>query len=217
MDYDKIKLENISLEISGNCILKEISINIKNNKIYVFMGKSGSGKTSLLNIINFLYKPTEGDIYYGNSLIRADDEKNIDILRNQEIAYFQQELAFIENITIWENLNCFAKIKDIELDPTIVKNYAKRLNIENVLDNNVSILSGGERQRAAFLKLLILPANVILIDEPTNNLDKENILIILDAIKLMKDNGKTIIIVSHSEEVLKIADIYYKMEDINGK
>jgi len=215
MDYAKVKLENISLEISGKQILKNINITLRNNSIHVFIGKSGSGKTSLLNIMNFLYTPTSGEVYYNNKIIDFENEEEISRLRNQEVAYFQQELTFIENMTIRQNLNCFAEIKNVILDLKLVDMYSEKLNITDILDENISILSGGERQRASFLKLLILPANVILIDEPTNNLDKENIFAILEGIKEMKKNGKTIVIVSHSDKVLEIADSYYRMEDIN--
>ncbi|MCL1990979.1 MAG: ATP-binding cassette domain-containing protein [Defluviitaleaceae bacterium] len=215
MDYVKIRLENISLEISGKKILRNINLTLKENNVYVFIGKSGSGKTSLLNIMNFLYTPTSGNVYYENKIINFEDEEVISQLRNQEIAYFQQELTFIENMTIRENLNCFAKIKNVTLDLKLVDIYSKKLNIINLLDENISILSGGERQRASFLKLLVLPANVVLIDEPTNNLDKENIFSILEGIKVMKENGKTVIIVSHSDVILQVADSYFRMEDIN--
>lgn len=216
MEFDKLILKNISLDINKKSILKNININIKHNKIHSFYGKSGSGKTSLLNIMNFLYIPTNGSIYYDGKQVVSTNEETIDLLRNKEISYFQQELSFIEDITLWDNFTCFAEIKGIQLDEEKIYALADKLDIKALLYENVSVLSGGERQRAAFLKLLFLPSSLILIDEPTNNLDKENIIIILDAITLLKEEGKTIVVVSHSEEIEKISDFHYRMEDINA-
>jgi len=215
MVYDKIKLENISLKISGKMILKNINLSLQPQKIHVFFGKSGSGKTSILNIINFLYAPTTGNVYYDGNRMDINDEDQINNLRNQELAYSQQELSFIENLTIMENLKIFAQVKNISLNENDVENYAKKLNIFNLLSENISVLSGGERQRASFLKLLVLPSQVVLIDEPTNNLDKENIDFIIQGIKLMKLKKKTILIATHSEHIFNIADFVHQMEDIN--
>lgn len=217
MDCVKMELSNICLKLANKNILQNVNLKIEKNKIYSFIGKSGSGKTSLLNIMNFLYKPTSGTIAYNNENIDCDDNEKIEKLRNQEIAYFQQELSFIEDISIWQNFMCFASIKGIELNESDIKKLADKLGIEKLLQENVSVLSGGERQRAAFLKLLFLPSQLVLIDEPTNNLDKENIDIILDSIRLLKEKGKTIIIVSHSEVITSISDHTYHMENLNEK
>jgi len=215
MGYDKIKLENISLQISQKQILRNINLSLETGKIHVFFGKSGSGKTSILNILNFLYTPSTGRVYYNDIIVNIDDENQINALRCSELAYFQQEMAFIENLTSIENLEIFAKIKKVSLDVETIENYAKKLNIFNLLQENISVLSGGERQRAAFLKLLALPSQVVLIDEPTNNLDKENVDFIIQGIQVMKAQRKTIIIASHSEAILNIADFVHLMEDIN--
>ena len=167
--------------------------------------------------MNFLYKPTSGEIEYHGEPIDNEDENKISDLRNKDIAYFQQELSFVEGISIWENFKIFASIKGVHLDRDKIVSLSKKLGISSLLNENVSVLSGGERQRAAFLKLLFLPSNIVLIDEPTNNLDKENIAIILEAIRMLKDEGKTIIIVSHAEDVISIADECFRMEELNEK
>jgi putative ABC transport system ATP-binding protein len=217
MDYVKIQLKNINLSLGEKKILQGINLNLEAKKIHVFWGKSGSGKTSLLNILNFLYTPNTGHILFDNQIVKFDNENLINRLRNQELAYFQQEMTFIEDLTVRENLLIFSQIKNVNLEEEILLSYAKKLNISQLLDENISVLSGGERQRAAFLKILVLPSQTILIDEPTNNLDKENISFILQAILMLKDQKKTIIIASHSEDVVNIADFVHRMEDINGK
>lgn len=217
MDYVKIQLKNINLSLGEKNILQGINLNLEAKKIHVFWGKSGSGKTSLLNILNFLYTANTGQILFDNQIVESDNENLINRLRNQELAYFQQEMTFIEDLTVRENLLIFSQIKNVNLEEEILLRYAKKLNISYLLDENISVLSGGERQRAAFLKILVLPSETILIDEPTNNLDKENISFILQAILMLKDQKKTIIIASHSEDVVNIADFVHRMEDINGK
>ncbi|MFV0254614.1 MAG: ATP-binding cassette domain-containing protein [Erysipelotrichaceae bacterium] len=215
--FVKLELKNISLNIANKNIINNVNIKFENNLIYSLVGKSGTGKTSLLNIINFLYTPSSGKIIFDGKEVCITDETEIARLRCTEITYFQQDLSFIEGLTVLENLECFSKIKNVVFEKKDILRLAKKLDILDILDQNVSVLSGGERQRAAFLKLLFLPSSLILIDEPTNNLDRENMNIILDSIKLLKDMRKTIIVVSHSEEVEKIADVCFKMENINEK
>lgn len=215
MSYDKIILNDICLNISNKKILNKVSIHIAREKINVIYGKSGSGKTSLLNIINFLYHPNSGEMIYDDKTVNFNDNDFIDTLRKKEIAYFHQELALIENISLYENINIFANIKNQQIDSNQLSNYCKFLNIEPLIHTDISVMSGGERQRAAFIKLLLLNYSLVLIDEPTNNLDDENVAYIVNAIQMLKEKKTTIIIVSHSKEILKIADVACNMEEIN--
>ncbi|NLJ30481.1 MAG: ATP-binding cassette domain-containing protein [Clostridiales bacterium] len=216
MDCDKLSLQNICLSIGGKSILRGINITIPENKITLIYGKSGSGKTSLLNIMNFLYRPDSGEMRYNNQAVNFDNNEFIDRLRNEEIGYFHQELAFIENITLLENLKIFADIKNQKIDDRQLDFCLKLLDIEPLLNADISVMSGGERQRAAFVKLMLFPYALILMDEPTNNLDDDNIRYMMEAVKLLRQKPTTIVIVSHSKKIMETADTVYNMEEINA-
>lgn len=216
MPYGKVSLKDVCLSLGDHDILKNININIEAEKISVILGKSGSGKTTLLNILNFLYTPDSGEVFYDGKKIDFSDSALIDRLRKNEISYFHQEMAFIENMSLRENLNIFSNIKGQKIDEQKLEEYLKLLGISQFLNTDISIMSGGERQRAAFLKLMLFDSSLILIDEPTNNLDDDNINYIMKAIKMLKDEHKTVLIVTHSKKILEIADIVFNMEDING-
>jgi putative ABC transport system ATP-binding protein len=216
MNCDKVRLEGIHLSINGNSILADVSLSIKRNEVTLISGESGSGKTSLLNVMNFLYRPDRGDIYYDGEKIDANDGGRIDGLRNMEIAYSHQELALIENITLLQNLELFADIKGAELREDALSYAGGLLNISHLFDKDISVMSGGERQRAAFSKLLLFSYPLILIDEPTNNLDANNINYIIQGIMdIKRQNASTIVIVSHSKDLVGVADTVYDMGDLN--
>jgi putative ABC transport system ATP-binding protein len=218
LDYDKgniIELNNIFFEIAGRRILNNINLGIKKNNITLIYGKSGSGKSTLLNIMNMLYKVKKGTYKFDDFEVDFDDENKTSDIR-KKIGFFHQELALMENLTIQENLEIFSKIIDKPIDGNMLNEYLELLDIKKIYKVNVSKLSGGERQRAAFLKLLILPYEVIFIDEPTNNLDTENIKVIENGIKKLKEQGKTVVVVSHYIPLQKVADIVIDLEKING-
>ena len=218
LDYDKrniIELNNIFFEIAGRSILSNVNLGIKENNITLIYGKSGSGKSTLLNIMNMLYKVKKGTYKFDDFEVDFDDENKISDIRKR-IGFFHQELALMENLTIEENMEIFSKIIDKPIDKNMLNEYLELLDIKKIYKVNVSTLSGGERQRAAFLKLLILPYEVIFIDEPTNNLDTENIKVIGNGIKKLKEQGKTVVVVSHYIPLQKIADIVIDLEKING-
>ena len=216
MDYVEIKLRGICLSLGGKTVLNNISITTKPAAITAIYGKSGSGKTSLLNVMNGLYVPECGTYTVGGKIVDFQDEEQIQNLR-RNVGYFHQELALIENLTLMQNLTIFAEIQGKALEDDYVKNCLKELGIAHLYDRNISTLSGGERQRAAFCKLLIFDYPVVLIDEPTNNLDSENIDYILRAMQLLKDRGKNVVVVSHSDRVAAIADFAFAMEELNEK
>lgn len=216
MDYVEIMLEGICLSLGGKVILDNVSMVAKPETITAIYGRSGSGKTSLLNVMNGLYVPDSGKYYINGEKIDFLDEQQITNIR-RKIGYFHQELALIENLTLLQNLSIFAEIQGKNFDEEWVKVCLDELDIGYLLKRNVSTLSGGERQRAAFSKLIIFDYPVILIDEPTNNLDAVNIDYILRAVQLLKKKGKNVIVVSHSEKVTAIADYVYEMEGQNEK
>lgn len=215
VDDITLELRDISLTIGARKILKQIDLSIKKGKITMILGKSGSGKSTLLNVMNMLCVPDFGQYYIDGEMIDFKDEESI-ALKRERIGFFHQELALLEGLSIKENMEIFSEICQQPIDDVMLECYLNLLDLEELYEENVSLLSGGERQRAAFLKLLILPYEVILIDEPTNNLDIENIQVIMRGIKELREQGKTVVVVSHYTLLEEIADEKIALEEING-
>lgn len=216
MDFgnSKISLKDVSLELEGRSILRNVNLSIEKDKITLIFGKSGSGKTTLLNIMNMLYVPTSGQYFYEKECVDFHNEKMISSLR-MKMGYFHQELALLEGITVKENLDIFSEINKCSIEEQQCMQYLKMLDIHQLFLQNISKMSGGERQRVAFVKLLLLPYETVLIDEPTNNLDTQNIWYIMKGIQELKKQGKTVVVVSHHENLKKISDVVIDMEVLN--
>lgn len=203
INLDVVKLENIYQEFKGNRVLDNISLSIKDGEMVSVMGKSGKGKTTLLNIIGLISKPSAGNLY-------LFDHKNVDInskeamlLRRYKIGYLFQNYGLVEDETVKWNLNITLEYKKLSKKERVerIRETLKILNLEELMEKHVYTLSGGEQQRIALLKLYLQESQLILADEPTGSLDEENRDVILRMLKKLNNDGKTIVIVTHDNNV----------------
>ncbi len=203
------KANNISWSIQGRNILSLISFNVLEGQILGIIGASGSGKTSLLRSVAGLVMPNDGYITFNNkSLI------NIPVAK-RPISYLQQSFPLYERLTVMENiLVSYKKVQ--KKDVMKAKNLLKEFFIEEEQWNKVPLnLSGGERQRIALIKAMMKPADILLLDEPFSNLDKnlknKASAILIDHIK---ENNKICLYVTHDEnEVIINSDKLIVLED----
>lgn len=205
-----IKLNKISKSYN-KVLLEDFSFEIEKGDFVIISGESGSGKSTLLNIIGLLEKPDSGFVEYDNIDAKVT-RKSIRFLRRYFIGYLFQNYGLLENETVLYNLNLsrkFAEKKEhISLDDIL-----KKLNLNsNILQHKVFELSGGEQQRLALARLLIKPCSLILADEPTGNLDKENSQIIMDYLVKLNNEGKTIVCVTHDEEFFSLGNKLIKLK-----
>lgn len=207
-----IKLKNISIVYENETILKNLNLDFTEQKIYCISGPSGCGKSSILNIISLLSDNYEGEY-------QLMEDKNINIYskkakqyRINTFSYLFQDLALLEDKSVMYNLKLVTK------DEAVITSILSDYNMIELKDKKISTLSGGQKHRVAFIRMLIQDNQLILLDEPGNNLDKENKLKLLSDIKSLKN--KTIIIVSHDPDVWDICDYVYnlveKHEEINN-
>lgn len=204
-------------------ILENLNVKFESNKLYAVMGNSGVGKTTLLNILGTLDTLTSGKMLIDNiEIMNLKDEEKANI-RMKKIGFVFQEFYLNPYMTVEEN---------IMLPMYINKEYDKTARIERVneLVEMVDLskrkkhypkeLSGGEQQRVAVARALANKPDIILADEPTGNLDKENQKRIFEILKTLSKSGKCVIVVSHSDNVKEYADIIFNLKEgilkING-
>lgn len=179
------------------------------------MGKSGNGKTTLLNCLSLLESPDDGKIYYEDKLIDFNDTKNLEKFRRENIGYVFQNPNLIPCLNVVENL-----IIAIHEKQSYAKKRRKALEMLGLLGmvnkekQSISTMSGGELQRVSILRALINNPKIIFCDEPTGALDEENsnnVMSIL--IKLTKMYNTTLVIVTHDQNVAKVGDNQYVMRE----
>ena len=206
----KTKVENIH-------ILKNINLAFNKGDFISIQGKSGSGKTSLLNILGLLDEPTDGEIYINGEKIHYRNEKAKTAIRNKKIGFVFQFHYLLNEFTALENVMMPALINK-NMNKNEIKKKAKELlalvGLEKRIKHKPMELSGGEKQRVAIARAMINDPDIILADEPTGNLDTETSNIINKLfMKINKERNQSIIIVTHSLELANLATYKYKIEN----
>ena len=200
-----VELENVSKSYGDKNVLNNLSFKIEEGTFNVIMGASGSGKSTILNIIGLLDKATSGDvILFEQKNIRPFSMKAEQMLKNK-IGYLFQNFALIENETVANNLKlALENVRGNKKEKISVA--LKEVGLEGYENKKIFKCSGGEQQRVAIARLLLKPCELILADEPTGSLDIKNREIVVKLLKNMQEQGKTIIIVSHDSFFEAIAD-----------
>ncbi|GLF89622.1 ABC transporter ATP-binding protein [Bacillus safensis] len=199
-----ITLNNISKTFDEKPVLSNFSLHIKENEFVSIVGKSGSGKTTLLNIISLLDAPYTGDV----EILGFRNPKPTEVmkLRRENLGYIFQNYVLMDNETVLTNLLLStAYAKDFKKEKLIEALEMVGLD-KSFLKKKIYQLSGGEQQRVAIARIILKPCDIILADEPTGNLDEYNKSIILSLFHQLKDMGKTIICVTHDQEIADGSD-----------
>ena len=182
-----------------------INLNIEEGKITCLYGTSGCGKTTILNILGLVEPYDSGKIKYNGKTIKSRKD-TLNFLRN-DVGFIFQDFGLLENETVWENMQIVYKIKKMKDAKIKIEQVLNELNLSNMLNRKVYELSGGEQQRIAIAKMILKDPDLILADEPTASLDDDNKQIVLSMLRMLQQKGKTVIIVSHDEQVRNFADI----------
>ena len=210
-----IQMKNISKSYGNQKVLDELSLNITNDSYFAICGKSGAGKSTFMNILGLIENFDEGEYIFNDVNIKrnADYYK----IRRQNIGFIYQSYNLIPKMSCRENILMpliYTKVRYNDVENEFRKNV-ERLQIEDLLDKDVSLLSGGEKQRVAIARSLILNPGLLIADEPTGNLDEQNRNIVLDILKDEHKNGRAIVVITHDETVAQNAKIKYILQ--NGK
>ena len=204
-----IELKNVSKSYDGRKIIDNLTISIPENSLVAITGKSGSGKSTILNMIGLLESIDSGSIKINGNNIPNINSSKATMLRRKTINYLFQSYALISDITVWDNLmiameflDLSKKEKNDEIDKVL-----RDLDIFILKNKKVNTLSGGEQQRVALARCILKPGNLILADEPTGSLDPKMAEIVFELIKYLRDKyNKTVIIVTHDILLANKAD-----------
>lgn len=209
-----IQIENISKSFGQRQLFKDFSLKIEEKSFVVITGASGTGKSTLLNMMGNLEKSDGGTLKIDGKIIgRRTDSK----IYRDTITYIFQNYGLIPEENVKDNLLPslkFTKInrnlKDKEIEDALFK-----VGLSDILEQPVFSLSGGEQQRVAIAKAILKPSKIILADEPTGNLDEENAHKIMSLLRYINETlDKTIVVVTHNRDLIKETDIEVNLDKL---
>jgi putative ABC transport system ATP-binding protein len=212
-----LSLQNISFSYGAVPVLQDISYEFERGKMYCIIGKSGAGKTTLLSLLSGLAKPTAGDIIYDGKSIAKIDKYTF---RSRYIGVVFQSFNLITKYTALENVILSMDVSGVKIKDKKQKALELLDSVgldEDEANRRVLKLSGGQQQRVAIARALSYGPDIILADEPTGNLDRDTQKEITDIFRELTQQGKCVILVSHSPDVADMCDERYELTKISGK
>jgi putative ABC transport system ATP-binding protein len=212
LDLTKIYTEGPTEHI----VLQNINVSINEGELIVLLGRSGSGKSTFLNLISGIDLPTSGEVVINNQHLTRFSEHQRTILRRQQIGFIFQFFNLIPTLTVEENLMLPLELnnKNGKQAFEIVSNLLRDIGLGDRSKSYPDRLSGGEQQRVAVARALVHDPAIILADEPTGNLDFETGKHIIDLLdRLVRNKRKTMIMATHSREVIGMADRVLTIKD----
>lgn len=199
-----IKFEKVTKTFEPDLtVLQDVSFEVKKGEFVSVVGKSGAGKTTLINLILGLQKPTNGEVFFDGINVAMASPAELQIIR-RKVGGIHQDYKLLSNKTVFENVSYIMEVegKDADEIENEVPEILEMVGLSERADRFPHELSGGEQQRLAVARALINNPEVILADEPTGNLDPYNTYEVILLLEKMNQAGKTIILSSHDREVV---------------
>jgi putative ABC transport system ATP-binding protein len=206
--------------------LDHVNLTVQKGEFVAIIGQSGSGKSTLMNMLGCLDVPTSGEYHLNGTDVATMNDNELSVIRNKEIGFIFQGFNLIPNLTALENVELPLIYRGI--DRKTRKNLAvaslKMVGLEKRMNHKPSEMSGGQQQRVAIARAIAAKPPVILADEPTGNLDSASSREILQILKAMHKDGKTIILITHDDgiaaqarRVVRILDGRIESDVINAE
>lgn len=221
MNNPIIEIQNIARHFKvGTELIKaldSVDLTIFKNEFVALMGQSGSGKSTLMNILGCLDTPTNGVYTLNNQKVSDLDDDSLANIRNKEIGFVFQTFNLLPRSSALENVmlpliySGITKTKRIEMATEALK----KVSLSDRMNHKPNELSGGQRQRVAIARALVNKPSIILADEPTGNLDSTTSIEIMDLFKEIHDNGNTVVLVTHEEDIALHAHRIIRLKDGN--
>ena len=207
MDNREVLLEvkNVSKIYGDLHALKEVNFQVRKGEWVAMMGSSGSGKSTIMNIIGCMDKPTMGEVILDGQDITKESQTSLTKIRREKIGLIFQQFHLIPYLTALESVMVAQYYHSIP-DEQEALQALERVGLKDRAKHLPSQLSGGEQQRVCIARALINSPEIILADEPTGNLDEVNEKIVIDILTQLHKEGSTIIVVTHDLEVGDVAE-----------
>ncbi|ECL1830224.1 ABC transporter ATP-binding protein [Campylobacter jejuni] len=205
MKKELIKINNLNKEFGKVKALNNINLSVYEGEWLAIMGPSGSGKSTLLNILSLMDTPSSGEYILDNENLEQMDEEQKIALRREKIGLVFQQFHLIPYLNALENV-MLSQYYHSSVDEEDAKMVLEKVGLSHRLTHLPSQLSGGEQQRVCIARALINNPELLLADEPTGNLDEANEQIVLQTLQKLKNEGKTIVLITHNPDLAKFAD-----------
>ena len=195
--------------------VKNVSFEAYFGEMLYIEGPSGSGKTTLLSMISGILRPNSGNVMVDNKEIWSLTSDQIADFRLNTVGFVFQDYHLFSRLTTVENVAIPLILKKIDWDEAIkiAMEYLEIVGLKERAYLTPVKLSGGEQQRVAFARALANDPPLLLVDEPTGNLDRKTSAKIIEILRILNDNGKTVLVATHDEEILKLADQKLRLEE----
>lgn len=214
-----ISVKNISKKFGRGTnllsALDDVSFNVEDGEFVVILGQSGSGKSTILNLIGCIDSPTSGTILVDGVDVTKMSAKQLCEYRNKNIGFVFQSFYLEPAYSVTDNIllpltiaGAKRQIKDAK-----AKELLEKLNLTDKANSKTSTLSGGQKQRVAIARALVNDPKIILADEPTGNLDSASGAEVIEILKEICKSGKTVVMVTHNEEQASVADHIIRLKD----
>ena len=209
-----LKIVNVTKRYDDCVALNNVSLEIDSG-FNIIVGQSGSGKSSLLNIIGTLDLNFDGDVFLDDFNYKNGSEKEINLLRNEKIGFVFQNFFLEPKYSVYDNVALpmmLKKLKKEEVKERVTK-VLDEVGLADKMYKKACELSGGEMQRVAIARAFVNNPNIILADEPSGNLDSKNGLVVMELLKKAVDNGCVVVMVTHNNEHLVYGDRIIEIKD----
>lgn len=200
-----IKISHLCKNFGEVKALQDINFSVLQGQWLAIMGPSGSGKSTLLNILSLMDEQSSGEYFLDSTNVQSLDESAKIKIRREKIGLIFQQFHLIPYLNALENV-MLAQFYHSSVDDEDARAVLEKVGLAHRLKHLPSELSGGEQQRLCIARALINNPELLLADEPTGNLDEANEKIVLDLLKQLKNEGKTIVLITHNETLGKQAD-----------
>lgn len=194
--------------------VKDVDFSISASDFVFIVGRSGSGKTTFLNLISGVLDPTQGQVFFEDQDISSINDTDKSFYRNESIGFVPQSLAYLPNLSVFDNVRVpfflFNRDGDSEGRALSLLDLMDIAHLKNEMPQN---LSGGELKRMLIARALMNSPKLLIADEPTANLDKETSETVMNLIKSVNKLGTAVLIVTHDFEILNENSTIYRMND----
>jgi len=198
-----------------NHALRGVNLEIADGEFIAIMGASGSGKSTLLNILGCMDTLTDGEYCFGEETVHTMSTPELDVFRSEHISFVFQLFALMSQYSVYENAELPLLCRGVRRAERKAKTMEvlKALGIDHLKDKSVMEISGGEAQRCAIARAMVSGNEIVLCDEPTGALDRKTGITIMECLKKLNEQGRTVVMVTHDEKIAEWADKIYIMED----